>query len=157
MRFLVAVDGSESSDAAVAHAVELARGLGASLTVVHSVDPAAAVETSMVDEAGEGDGEAVAYAEADDRAVRAAIDEAERRGRRALAEARDRVAAAGVDVGSELLFGNPVDALPRYAAQVEVDGIFVGHRSAAERDGELVGSVARGLVERSPVPVTVVR
>ena len=61
----------------------------------------------------------------------------------------------------EQLTGDVVDAITSYAAAHDVDAIYVGHRgmssdwSPESGDRGRLGSVARGLVEGTQLPVTV--
>jgi nucleotide-binding universal stress UspA family protein len=148
MRFLVAVDGSGPSDEALAYALDLAGRVGAAVTVVTAVEPAVVVEG--------GDRE-VSYTEADDRIVQESYEDAEERARDRLDAAAERAAEAGIEVETELLEGDPVEVVPAFAEAAGVDALFVGHRGLSDRVESMVGSVAKGLVERSTVPVTVVR
>jgi nucleotide-binding universal stress UspA family protein len=153
MNFLVAVDGSDASDAAVDHVAELAERLDARVTVVHAVDPSVVVE---------GGDEPVSYTEADDMIVQEPVEDAEARAQAVLDAAAERLREADVDVETVLLYGDPIEAIPDYAGAGEdgetpFDGLFVGHRGLSERYESMVGSVAKALVEHSPVPVTVVR
>jgi nucleotide-binding universal stress UspA family protein len=148
MRFLVAVDGSPSSDDALAYALDLAGHVGADVTVVTAVEPGVVVEG--------GDRE-VSYTEADDRIIQESYEDAEARASAHLEEAADRAAEAGIEAETELLEGDPVEVVPAYAEEAGVDALFVGHRGLSDRVESMVGSVAKGLVEQSPVPVTVVR
>ena len=69
------------------------------------------------------------------------------------ADDRPRFRAAAADyVGCD-----PATVVPDYAAAESFDGLFVGHRGLSERYENLVGSVAKAILERSSVPVTVVR
>ena len=80
----------------------------------------------------------------------------------AIAELDSRAGDRGVDLESILVTGDPVEELPRIAAEHEVDAIYLGHRGLSsegeefpgERRGRL-GSVARGVMQRSRIPVTV--
>ncbi|MFB6087199.1 MAG: universal stress protein [Haloarculaceae archaeon] len=147
MNFVVAVDGSTESDRALDHAVEIAAPMDAELTVVYSVDP---------DVYDTGGSEPVAdLADAERRLVVESVEDAEARGEHILEEARERVDAVPVD--AELLYGNPVETIPEFATTEGYDGIFVGHRGLSEAKERVLGSVAKGLVERSELPVTVVR
>ncbi|SEO52613.1 Nucleotide-binding universal stress protein, UspA family [Halogranum amylolyticum] len=149
MKFLVAVDGSKESTRALDHAITIADGLGASLTVVHAVEPEVYSEG--------GDAPITSLSEAERRLVVEAVTDAEDRAQRVLDDAEARIANAGVDVESELLYGDPMAVIPSYLERVSFEGVFVGHRGFSKRYEGLLGSVAKGLVERSPVPVTVVR
>lgn len=149
MKFLVATDGSKESDRALEHAIDIADGLGATLTVVHAVEPDVYSEG--------GDAPITSLSEAERKLVVEAVADAEDRGQRVLDAATDRVSAAGIDVEGELLYGDPLAVLPTYLDQHDFDGVFVGHRGYSKRYEGLLGSVAKGLVEHSPIPVTVVR
>lgn len=149
MEFVVAVDGSAESDRALDHAVEMARAAGAALTAVHSVDP---------DVYDRGGAEAPTdNAGFDDRLIVESVSDAERRGERLLEDATERAGDAGLDAGTELLYGDPVETVPEFAAREEYDGVFVGHRGLSDEHERVLGSVAKGVVERSSLPVTVVR
>ena len=148
MKFLVAVDGSETSDEAIAVATTVADPMDASITVVHAVSP------SVYDEGG---GEPVSSAEAGRRLIVESIEAAERRGADVLEDAVALADDRGHDVQSELLYGPPVSTIADFADAQGFDAIFVGHRGMSRRAEMMLGSVAKGLVERASVPVTVVR
>jgi nucleotide-binding universal stress UspA family protein len=148
MTFLVAVDGSDASDNALEHAVDLAARLDTDLIVVHAVEPA------VVDVGGD---EPAGFDDAAGRLVAEAVDDAEEQATELLDEAAETVRAAGVDVETELLYGPPLQAIADMTDRSDVTALFVGHRGLSRRYEGLVGSVAKGLVERSRVPVTVVR
>jgi nucleotide-binding universal stress UspA family protein len=148
-QYLVAVDGSEASDDALAYAIDLAGQTGASLIVAYAVEPRVLVE-------GTGE-EAPTNAEVGERIYTENVEVAEERGEEVLADARERVEAADVAVETTLLYGDPVDTVADYAAAEEVESIFVGHRGLSGRVEGMVGSVAKGLVQHAGVPVTVVK
>jgi len=149
MRFLVAVDGSQHSRRALEYAVELATAADATLTLAYAATPTVSVEGGSDPIAG--------FDDAEDRLLIEDADETQDRGRRILREARATAEEGGVTVETELLYGDPVDAIPEFVSGHEFDGVFVGHRGLSDRHEGLVGSVAKELVSRSPVPVTVVR
>ena len=148
MKFLVAVDGSEASEEALAVATTVAEAMDASITVVHAVSP------SVYDEGG---GEPLSSAEAGRRLIVESIEAAERRGSDVVEDAVSLAADRGHDINSELLYGPPVSKIADFAEADGFDAIFVGHRGMARRAEQMLGSVAKGLVERAGVPVTVVR
>ena len=149
MKFLVAVDGSDASHRALDYARELAEAADASLTIVHSVDPTVYAESSP---------EPVSdLAEADRLYVAERVEESERRGAEILDGARGRVTDGGVDVSTSLLYGDPVVAVSDFAEENGFDAIIVGHHGVSARTEAAFGSVAKGLVSRARVPVTVVR
>lgn len=149
MQFLVAIDGSDAAENALEYAADVAGAMDADLTVVHAVDP------SVYDQGGE---EPIAsLGDAGDRLVVESVEDAEERGLGLLDAAAAQAEAQGHDVETELLYGDPVQAVSDYAKAEAVDAIFVGHRGRATRTDLMVGSVAKSVVERASVPVTVVR
>lgn len=149
MKFLVAVDGSKQSDAALDYARRIAEATDASLTVVHAVTPQVYAEG--------GDAPIESLSEAESRLITEAVSDAESRAQTLVDEAVARLDDAPVPVEGELLYGDPIVVVPEYADAGGFDGIFVGHRGLSRRYEGLLGSVAKALVERSTVPVTVVR
>mgnify|MGYP000203418084 CR=1 FL=1 len=141
MRSLVATDGSTVSDATVEHAAHEASVWEADLEIVHVLTP----ETKLVD------GDIVLPGE------ESAVDHAEE----ILDAAADTAANAAADRGSDvsvetqLLTGRPAEAITTYAGNAGVDAIFVGHRGSSER--RAVGSVAKTVIDKASVPVTVTR
>jgi nucleotide-binding universal stress UspA family protein len=151
MRFMVAVDGSPESERALAYALDLGAELTArpAVVVAHAVDPDVYLESGF---------EPIAdLADAEDRLIVESVENAEDRGAAILEDAAAIAEDRGVDVATELCYGDPVEAIPDLAATEGVDGIFLGHRSQSERATRYLGSVARGVLERATVPVTVVR
>jgi nucleotide-binding universal stress UspA family protein len=148
MRLLVAVDGSEASEAALQHALSLAGATGGAVTAVHAVDPS--VHATAGDDPGGGPEERAG------RFVVESVDDAEERGRRLLDEAVDAGSEADVPVEGELLRGDPREVIPAMAVREEFDELVVGHRGLPDHQERVLGSVAKSFVERSAVPVTVV-
>lgn len=148
MKLLVAVDGSAESKRALAYATNIADATGGSITLVHAVDP------DIYDAGGD---EPTTPSERQDRLIIDSLDATEERGRSIVDEATEFAADRGHDVSGELLYGNPVRAITDYAEEEGFETIYVGHRGRSERTIEVLGSVARSVVERTTVPVTVVR
>jgi nucleotide-binding universal stress UspA family protein len=137
MRYLVATDGSAVSDEAVSYAAKHAAAIDATLVVAHVITP----EAEFVD------GDLVRPSET------ALLEE----GRQTLERAREHATStADVTVEMELLSGRPADAVVEYA-ETAADAIYVGHRGLSEKRERVVGSVAKTVVDRANVPVTVVR
>lgn len=95
--------------------------------------------------------------DADRRLVLEGVENAESRGLNVLDEASDFAAELGRDVETKLLHGDPVVEIADHAEEAGFDAIVVGHRGRSEHEDRLLGSVAKELVERATVPVTVVR
>jgi nucleotide-binding universal stress UspA family protein len=149
MKLLVAVDGSSEADDALAHATDIADATNGSVTVAYAVDPA-------IYDVG-GSAPVSSLSDAERRLLVEDVEDAENRGLDVLEEAAALAAELGQDVETELLYGDPVVAITDYAESEGVDVIYVGHRGRSERTERMLGSVAKGLVERTTVTVTVVR
>lgn len=149
MKYLVAVDGSESSMDALRYAVEQAAATGAEIVAVNVVVPDQFFTG--------GDDPPRSYAEAADELVAEDIEEAEEKAQSKLDEAVEIGEKTGVGVETGLLYGEPVEAITEYADENDFDAIFVGHRGLSERYEGLVGSTAKEIVGRATIPVTVVR
>jgi nucleotide-binding universal stress UspA family protein len=149
MQFLVAIDGSPASDRAIDCAAEIAAAADASLTVVHSVDPDV-YDTGGTDPVTD-------RPDLDQRLIIESVADAEDRGQRLVDEAVEQARDRDPDAEGELLYGAPVETLSEFAADEGFDAVFVGHRGLSEAHERVLGSVAKGLVEPSSVPVTVVR
>ena len=142
MRYLVAIDGSDASEAALDHACLLAERTEGSVTLAHAVNPSVY-----------SDG-----ATRHDDALIQRVSEAEDRGERLLREARERVADRPTVVADDhILYGEPTEVLSELAEEEGFDGIVVGHRGLSDRYERVLGSVAKGLIGRTTIPVTVVR
>ncbi|MFB6122593.1 MAG: universal stress protein [Haloferacaceae archaeon] len=149
MKFLVAVDGSRQSEQTIEYAADLAEATGASVTLVYAVDP---------EVYSEGGSEPISsLSDADQRLVIEDIADTERRAEDVLERGARVAEDCGVEVDTETIYGDPVVSIPSFAADEEYDNLFVGHRGRSERTERLIGSVAKGIVERSSIPVTVVR
>ncbi|MFP4218477.1 MAG: universal stress protein [Salinarchaeum sp.] len=149
MDFIIATDGSSTSDTAIEHALTIVERMGASLTAVHAVDPSVYEEPSGDPVAGLG--------EAERHLIIESVEEAEERGEEILDDAVDLAHSHGVEIRTELLYGDPTRVIPTYAQEEEMDGIFVGHRGLSRSHERAIGSVAKAIVDRTPIPVTIVR
>ncbi len=63
----------------------------------------------------------------------------------------------GVDLRTESVYGTPARAVVAFVEEHDVDHVFVGSHGRTGASRVLLGSVAEGVVRRSPVPVTVAR
>jgi nucleotide-binding universal stress UspA family protein len=149
MKLLVAVDGSDESNAALDRAIDVADAIDGSITVAYAVDP------SVYDLGG---AEPVSgLSDADRRLIMESVEDTESRGLDVLDDAAAVAADRGRTVETELLYGDPVRAITGFAESEGFDAIYVGHRGRSDRTERLLGSVAKGIVERTSVTVTVVR
>jgi nucleotide-binding universal stress UspA family protein len=148
MHLVVAVDGSPEAEEALAHATDIADATDARITAVHAVDPS--VPSDDTDPFG-------GATERDRQLIVESVETAEERGLEVLETIADVAGNLGYDIDTELVYGDPADAITDYAETVGADAIYVGHRGLSERRETMVGSVAKQFVERAERPVTVVR
>ncbi len=143
MRYLVATDGSTLGDEAVRHAARHAVAFDATLVIAHVLTP----DSELID------GTLILPGE------EAAVEEGERVLESARAVAEDVVETdhTALTVETELLTGRPADAITAFADETGVDAIHVGHRGLSEEREQVVGSVAKSVVDKATVPVTVIR
>jgi nucleotide-binding universal stress UspA family protein len=140
-RFLVAVDGSENSLRAVrqviAFAPELREAPHILLANVQPVVVSGAVRT---------------FVNADQ------IDSWYRsEGEKALAGARDLLAAAGLAHEHHIVVGDPAETLARMARERGCDLIVIGSRGMSAVANLIMGSVATRVLHLAEVPVLLVR
>ena len=83
--------------------------------------------------------------------------EEERQFRAILDDGLKRLADAGYDAKGELLVGDPVAEITRYAGEIKADLLVVGHRHRASWAARWWrGSVSKTLTEHSPCSLLVV-
>jgi nucleotide-binding universal stress UspA family protein len=137
-RILVAVDGSESSDKALARAIELAAAWERSLHVVAVAERLPAYVTTS----GEAD---------------VATEHQRRNLSRVLEKAGDRARASGVEVeATHLLDGNPADAIVGLAEKMGYDFIVLGRRGQGLSRRFRLGSTTHKVISYAPCMVVVV-
>jgi len=135
--FLVAIDGSEGSDAAIDEALELAQDVGAQVTFAFVRKPPSSLlgspyyERLLCTELG---------------TARAVTD-----------AARRRAWEAGVGTRTEILEGDPVDEILSLADNRGADLIVMGSRGRGAFAGALLGSVSTGVVQHANMPVLVAK
>ncbi|HUJ26631.1 MAG TPA: universal stress protein [Myxococcales bacterium] len=137
-RILVGVDGSPESETAAQKAVELAKALGAQLTIAYVVSPRppSVAETYAAE---------VQRADVLERDYVAAL----------LFQAELRCRNQGVNAETVSLSGPVAETLADLAPEYDV--VVVGHRGRGAVSRALLGSVADRLVQICPKPVLVVR
>jgi nucleotide-binding universal stress UspA family protein len=141
MSYLVATDGSTEGDKAVRYAAKHAVAFYETLEIAHVLTP----DSELVD------GRIVLPGE--EAAVQAGHDVLEN----AQTVAEDAVGDESITVETQLLTGRPADAITEYATEANVTAIYVGHRGLSEEREQVVGSVAKSVVDKATLPVTVIR
>ena len=139
-RILLAYDGSETGQKALTESREMAEWSRSQLRLVAVMPPPAAYVGA----------EGGVYDAGYEKQERARYDSV-------LHEGVKRLADAGHDAQGEVLVGDPVIEVARYAKEIGADLIVVGHRhldSWAQRWWR--GSVSKALIEHAPCNVLVV-
>ena len=141
-KILVAVDGSKPSIAALDHAVRLAKRYGSQVTVITVVEelklPFAAQYGLWADESHQ-------------KLFRAALEE----NNRLVGDIKMREKSLLID--SVVLEGRPAEKIVEHAAQGRYDLIALGGKGYGGIEGAIIGSVASAVVDRSPLPVLIVK
>jgi len=137
-KVLVGVDGSKESEIPADRAAEIARALGAELTVACVVAPlsSGAFESQEVVRR-----ETIERLEAKD----------------LLRELSSRYLGEGAQVETVMPSGRPAETLADLARSSDVDLVVVGHRERGGLLGILPGGTARRLLQLSAKPVLVAR
>lgn len=140
-RIVVATDGSETANAALELAVELARQFAAELEILSVAPPVAVFTTPNVPLATPTLG-----------------DDPVPRYRSVVEAAVERAQSAGVEHVTGLCEeGVPVEEILARLASDPADLLVVGSRGLSAAQRVLLGSVSTALVGRAPCPVLVVR
>lgn len=135
-RILVAVDGTPVAREAARQGLELARRVGAKVTLVHVLPPR--VSGNEVTDFS-------AFELACEEYARGLLEEVRR--------------LTGKDVpptDTRVLHGEPADAIARAAEAEDVDLVIVGTRARGTLARTLLGSVADALLQHCPKPLMVV-
>ena len=144
-KICVAVDGSESSFNAVESAAKLSQSLDAELVIFHVIRNMKVPDQlkrfvkhnsleKMRHEALEGAGTEI---------VKHAIGEAQKQGQ--------------TRIQSEILQGDPADAIAKGAVRQGCDLIVVGSRGLGQVEGMLIGSISRKITSISSISVLVIK
>jgi len=136
MKILVAVDNTRASKATAREALARAEDIDAEVTFVTCIEEAASVQGDM---------------------IVTDLEKAQEESYDSIKMARELAEGYDVEVSSYAIpHSDVVDALIEAIEQEEPDFVYVGHRQLDPNDERPVNSVARKLISRSPVPVTVV-
>ena len=130
---LVPTDGSEAAQAAIAHAIDLADRYGSRLHALFVVDSAA-------------------YASLD-AGAQPVIESLKTEGERETARVEADAADAGIDAESAVEIGSPHRRIVDYAADHDIDLIFMATHGRTGLDRYLLGSVTERVVRTADCPV----
>lgn len=140
-KIVVGYDGTDSAQAALAFAAELAKVQGGGIVVAHVLEwsPYSFLTPTELEERHKRRGEELARAEA-------AI----------LAPAVEGLNDSGVEVSTALKYGGIAETLKAIAKDEGADQIVIGRNGEPGLTSRVFGSVAIGLAQSAPVPVTIV-
>lgn len=136
-RIILAFDGSDSANAALAHTKELARICGAKVFVVNAF-------------------QSIPNIEGDDW-VQKAVVAGTSRGETLVNAALKSLAAAGVDAEGEVLEGPPARAIIRVARTRDADLIVMGNRGYNVFTRVFMGSVSLHVLTHSNIPILILK
>ncbi len=142
MRIVVPVDGSESANRAVAHALSLAAGRDDAEITLLNVQNAQTLDTSDISTITSVGADTERAAEHSEKALRHAI---------ALCR------KAQVKFSSRSLFGPIAKTIETTARQIGADQIVMGTRGFGPLRGAVLGSVSSKIVRLARIPVTLVK
>jgi nucleotide-binding universal stress UspA family protein len=136
-RILLAVDGSEHAVRAAEIAAELARSMQAEMRIIVVYDP-------IPSYLGEPNLQS---------AINARLSEAQE----ILQKALEVVGNFPAEVQTDILEGNPAEAIIEAAKTWESDVIVMGSRGLGRLAGLVLGSTSQKVVSHAPCPVLIVR
>ena len=143
-RILVPVDGSSTSNRGLEQAVQLARGNGATLCLLHVVDEHIIVQ----------------HAEAMATLTEEYLEGLRESGRKVLAKAQSAADRQGISCKTVLvenIMGTVANSIVAQAKKQRADVIVMGTHGRRGVRRLVLGSDAEGVVRASPVPVLLVR
>lgn len=134
---LLATDGSDRADDAVAHGLDLAERDDATVHVIHVVD------TSRDGEPALSSAELV-------------LDDLEDEGWEHVDEIEQLAADRGLEAVTKLCHGRPHEEILRYADEADVDLLVLGYSGATHTRTDNIGHVSERVVKASNRPVLLV-
>jgi len=140
---VVGTDGSETAGKAVLQATELARQVGASVSLVSAYEPVSGNRLREEKREVPKDMEWMVNPRED-------VD-------RTLEEAAEEAKGAGIDVETHARQGDPADAILDVAEEQHADLIVVGNKGMTGAKRFLLGSVPNKVSHHAPSSVLIVR
>ena len=140
MKIMVCVDLSDSTETIMQKIEELAKPLSARVWLLHNAEPEADTVEFKVDPIS----------------ARKELARKFHVEHRQIQELADRLREAGIDTTALLVHANTVDAILTEAKDVGADMIVVGSHGRGAMNQLLVGSVSKGVLKKSKLPVLVI-
>ncbi len=133
---LVPVDGSEGSDKAVAHAINIAETCGAKLNFLYVAN----INQLAISAA-----------------LSTAILEAVTKAGKTILERAENMLPTGIEHKIFLETGSPAAVILDFEENLNIDLIVMGSRGLSVVKGVLLGSVSQYIIERAKCPVLVIK
>ncbi|TNF98431.1 MAG: universal stress protein [Gammaproteobacteria bacterium] len=140
MKLLVAVDLSKATQIIVDKVEEITRENPARVWIVHNAEPPPDFVEFKVDPL----------------AAREQLAKKFHNEHRQIQEIADRLRDAGLDATALLVHGPTVETILKEASDLDVDMIVVGTHGRGAMHGLLVGSISKGILQKSIYPVLVI-
>jgi nucleotide-binding universal stress UspA family protein len=140
MKILVCVDLSESTEIIVNKIEQLAKSLTAEVWLLHNAEPSP---------------DNIEF-KSDPLAARESLARKFHDEHRQIQELADRMRKAGINTTALLVHDKTVEAILQEASDVEADFIVVGSHGRGAMYQLLVGSVSKGVLHKSTLPVLVI-
>lgn len=139
-QILIATDGSETANEAADFGIEMIGCSGAKIYAIYVIDttPYRSVPLDQI-------------------WSKETLDEFERAGHEATSYIENIGKAAGAEVETRVLKGNPAEKILNFAEDNNIDMIIVGSLGKSGYERVLVGSVSEKIIRHAKVPVLVVR
>lgn len=133
MRVLVAVDGSNSSEAVIREVARRPWPAGSEIAVITMVDPYFFTKAPLL------------------------LEEAKQSAQKSLDELAKPLVEAGLQVSAMVAPGNPRHALPRYASEWKADLVMMGSHGRGAVGRLLIGSTTQAVLRHATCSVEIVR
>jgi nucleotide-binding universal stress UspA family protein len=139
-QILIATDGSETANEAADFGIEMIGCSGAKIYAIYVIDitPYRSVPLDKI-------------------WSKEVLDDFEKEGHEATSYVEKIGKAAGAEVESRVLKGNPAEKILSFAEDNNIDMIIVGSLGKSGYERVLVGSVSEKIIRHAKVPVLVVR
>lgn len=152
-KILVAVDGSEHSNRALDHAIELARKFDGTITLIHVYSTVVSITPAMDTLATPP----TIPPHASPAMAAKLTEEAKQNGERILEEAERVVKERGISTEKILREGDAVREIVGVAQDGKFDLIVVGHRGLSKLRELFMGAVSEGVSHKASCPVLIVK
>lgn len=133
---LVPIDGSRNSFRALDFAISVAKSLEAKITTVSVIDLPPTLEYSVLDPVSK---------------------RLHSQYKKFIKKAKDKVVKNRIKFDSKIIHGNTGNSIIKFSKSGKFDIIIMGSRGVGGFSGLLVGSVANHIIQKSKIPVMIIK